>query len=301
MPIALSEDQITSIGGGVHRPREHDRDPGGVRGSGGRDLAAVLARAGRSAPARPAPAGGGRRRRRRAGGARDHARGDGLRAAARAAAADRAHQPARQPARGERSCGTACCPAFVAGGTGACATEASGLTATRSSRWLGGQRRPRSPVLGAASAETSSWARRARTARRSGSLSTGSSARRSRSTRLQSVDLTRDLGRLSLSGLLDPGGQLLDLDSGRLRADAAALFSAEAAGLARWCQETGAGVRQGARAVRPDRSARFQAIKHKCARLFVRARDDRRRRLGRRRGATARTPTSSRWRRPARR
>ncbi len=53
------------------------------------------------------------------------------------------------------------------------------------------------------------------------------------------MDLTRDLGRVTLSGLPVRTEQVLDLDSARLRATAAALFSAEAAGVARWCQTSG--------------------------------------------------------------
>ena len=89
-------------------------------------------------------------------------------------------------------------------------------------------------------------------------------------TKLQSVDLTRDMGRLTLSGLLIPVGQLLDVDSARLRATAAALFSAEAAGVARWCQTNGLAYTK-VREQFGRTIASFQAIKHKCARLFVRS------------------------------
>ena len=89
-------------------------------------------------------------------------------------------------------------------------------------------------------------------------------------TGLHGVDLTRDIGRVTLSGLPVPAGQLLDLDSARLRASAAALFSAEAAGVARWCQTNGLAYTK-VREQFGRTIACFQAIKHKCARLFVRS------------------------------
>ena len=162
-------------------------------------------------------------------------------------------------------------PAFVAGGTGACATEASGLTATRTSGgWeVSGTT---APILGAVSAETYILGAQ----RGDGSGETiwfvvaGEQRAAVTVTRLQSVDLTRDLGRLTLSRLQVPVGQLLELHSGRLRATAAALFGAEAAGVARWCQTNGLAYTK-VREQFGRTIASFQAIKHKCARLFVRS------------------------------
>jgi alkylation response protein AidB-like acyl-CoA dehydrogenase len=162
-------------------------------------------------------------------------------------------------------------PAFVAGGTGACATDASGLTATRSSGgWVVSGTTV--PVLGAVSAET--YILGAQSADGAGETIWFVVERAQRAaltvTKLQSVDLTRDLGRVTLSGLHVPADELLDLDSARLRSTAAALFSAESAGVARWCQTSGlAYTKVREQFGRPI--ANFQAIKHKCARLFVRS------------------------------
>jgi len=161
-------------------------------------------------------------------------------------------------------------PAFVAGGTGACATEAGGLTATRSA---GGWEVSGTtvPILGAVSAETYILgAQRADGGETIWFVVAGEQRAALTVTTLQSVDLTRDLGRLTLDGLPVPAGQLLDLDSARLRATAAALFSAEAAGVARWCQTNGLAYTK-VREQFGRTIASFQAIKHKCARLFVRS------------------------------
>ncbi len=162
-------------------------------------------------------------------------------------------------------------PAFVAGATGACATDAGGLTATRSGDgWdVSGTT---VPVLGAVSAQT--YILGAQSADGGGEtvwfVVAGAQPAALTVTRLHSVDLTRDIGRVTLSGLHVQSGQLLDLDSARLRSTAAALFSAESAGVARWCQTNGlAYTKVREQFGRPI--AAFQAIKHKCARLFVRS------------------------------
>ena len=84
------------------------------------------------------------------------------------------------------------------------------------------------------------------------------------------VDLTRDVARVRLSDIHVTDEQLLDVDTGRVRDLAAALFAAEAAGVARWCQHSGleyAKVReQFGRTI-----GSFQAVKHKCAQIFARS------------------------------
>jgi alkylation response protein AidB-like acyl-CoA dehydrogenase len=83
------------------------------------------------------------------------------------------------------------------------------------------------------------------------------------------VDLTRDVAAIGLRDLVIPPGQLLAVEADRVRDLAAALFAAEAAGVARWCQQTGLGYAT----VREQFGVpigSFQAIKHKCARLFAR-------------------------------
>jgi alkylation response protein AidB-like acyl-CoA dehydrogenase len=160
-------------------------------------------------------------------------------------------------------------PAFVAGGTGACATDASGITATRApGGWeVSGTT---APVLGAVSAETYILGAQSADGETIWFAVEGERKPAFTVTRLQSVDLTRDLGRVTLSGLRVPAGHVLDLDSARLRSTAAALFSAEAAGVARWCQVNGLAYTK-VREQFGRTIASFQAIKHKCARLFVRS------------------------------
>ena len=105
--------------------------------------------------------------------------------------------------------------------------------------------------------------------RRSGSSSTASCAAASRSSPPNPVDLTRDVARVSLRDLPVARGQVLAVDEDRVRDLAAALFAAEAAGVARWCQQTGLAYAK----VREQFGVpigSFQAIKHKCARLFAR-------------------------------
>jgi alkylation response protein AidB-like acyl-CoA dehydrogenase len=82
------------------------------------------------------------------------------------------------------------------------------------------------------------------------------------------VDGTRTLGRVECAaGQVVPASRI-NVTQGQVKAAAAALFAAEAVGIARWCQETGAAyakIRE--QFGRPI--AAFQAIKHKCARIFV--------------------------------
>jgi alkylation response protein AidB-like acyl-CoA dehydrogenase len=82
------------------------------------------------------------------------------------------------------------------------------------------------------------------------------------------VDLTRGLGRITLREHHVPSGRVVALDTARVRNLAAVLFAAEAVGLVRWCLETGLEyVKTREQFGRPVGS--FQAVKHKCARMFV--------------------------------
>ena len=84
------------------------------------------------------------------------------------------------------------------------------------------------------------------------------------------VDLTRDVATVRLDALLVPGSRLIPASTEQVRAVAATLFAAEAAGVARWCQESGLAYAK----MREQFGAAigsFQAVKHKCARLFARS------------------------------
>ncbi|CUU59384.1 Acyl-CoA dehydrogenase [Parafrankia irregularis] len=82
------------------------------------------------------------------------------------------------------------------------------------------------------------------------------------------VDHTRAVGTVTLTDVTVGPEQVLHVHAAQIRAVAAVLFAAEAVGLARWCVTTGidyAKIRE--QFGRPIGS--FQAIKHKCARLFI--------------------------------
>ncbi|RAY12408.1 acyl-CoA dehydrogenase [Actinomadura craniellae] len=82
------------------------------------------------------------------------------------------------------------------------------------------------------------------------------------------VDPTRGLGRITLRELPVSRDRLVAVDGDRVRNVAAVLFAAEAVGLVRWCLETGLDyVKTREQFGRPVGS--FQAVKHKCARMFV--------------------------------
>ncbi|MDH6281640.1 acyl-CoA dehydrogenase [Prescottella agglutinans] len=85
----------------------------------------------------------------------------------------------------------------------------------------------------------------------------------------EGVDLTRDIGRIHLSEARIPADHILGALPAEVGALAAVLQCAEAVGIARWAQETSlayAKIRE--QFGRPIGS--FQAIKHKCAQLFIR-------------------------------
>ena len=164
---------------------------------------------------------------------------------------------------------------FSAGATGACATTAAGLTARRAP----GDRRTGAgwlvsgttvPVLGALSAQVAVLGAAAPDGPGGGiwfTLAEGQLEALARDPR-QGVDLTRDLGVLVLNELVVGDDQVLDGGEEAVRAIAAVLFGAEAVGLARWCQETGLAYAK-VREQFGQTIGSFQAIKHKCARLFV--------------------------------
>ncbi|MGW1029048.1 acyl-CoA dehydrogenase family protein [Streptomyces sp. NPDC002577] len=86
---------------------------------------------------------------------------------------------------------------------------------------------------------------------------------------LPAVDLTRDIARFTADDLVVPAADTVPVDPSTVRSMAAALCAAEAVGLARWCVETGLEyVKVREQFGRPVGS--YQAIKHKCARLFIR-------------------------------
>ena len=156
-------------------------------------------------------------------------------------------------------------PRFVAGAPAGCATSPAGLTARRvDGGWaVSGTSAPVSGalsgellLLGAEGPDGPVWF--LVPDKESGALKVE---------RAEGVDLTRDLGRVTLAGFTVPDEEVLRIDGERVRCLLAVLSAAEAAGLARWCQEAGlayAKVReQFGRSI-----GSFQAIKHKCARLF---------------------------------
>ncbi|GHE45607.1 acyl-CoA dehydrogenase [Streptosporangium violaceochromogenes] len=157
-------------------------------------------------------------------------------------------------------------PRFVTGATGACATTAEGLTAVPDGDgWrVSGTSAPilgavsgQFLILGAQAAERTVWFVVERSDSESIKVEQG-----------VSVDPTRDIGRVTVSGLAVPPENLLSASSDDIRTLAAVLFAAEAAGIARYLQESGlayAKIReQFGRTI-----GSFQSVKHKCARLYM--------------------------------
>lgn len=82
------------------------------------------------------------------------------------------------------------------------------------------------------------------------------------------VDHTRAVGVVTLTDVVIRPAQVVGVGTDQVRAAAAVLFAAEAVGLARWCLDTGvAYVKVREQFGHPVGS--FQAIKHKCARMFI--------------------------------
>lgn len=156
-------------------------------------------------------------------------------------------------------------PRFVAGATGACATTAEGLTAvpdgagwrvSGTSAPLLGAVSSQFLVLGAEAGERTVWFVIERR---------GCSLKVEQGT---GVDLTRDIGRVTVAGLAVRPENVLTAGTDDIRTITAVLFAAEAAGIARYLQESGleyAKIReQFGRTI-----GSFQSVKHKCARLYM--------------------------------
>jgi len=161
-------------------------------------------------------------------------------------------------------------PDLVSGATAASAVSAAGLRADRdgdAGGWRVSGQTP--PVLGAASAQILLLGAATDDSETVWFVLDGELRGSIEIIAADPVDLTRDVARVRLDDVAVPPERVLAVDEDRVRDLAAALFAAEAAGVARWCQQTGLGYAK----VREQFGAAigsFQAIKHKCARLFAR-------------------------------
>jgi hypothetical protein len=144
---------------------------------------------------------------------------------------------------------------FAAGATGTCATTAEGLTAERATAdagWL--VTGTTVPVIGALTAQAAVLGAHVHDASHGGGVSStrtiwftvaGDQLERLERDRLCGVDLTRDIGAFRLGSVAVSDDHVLGGDEDGVRSIAALLFAAEAAGLARWCQETGLAYAKG--------------------------------------------------------
>jgi alkylation response protein AidB-like acyl-CoA dehydrogenase len=158
-------------------------------------------------------------------------------------------------------------PAFVNGAPAGCVTTPDGLTAvgTADGWQVSGTSAPGPGVvsgefllLGAQGPDGAIWFVTPSGPDRAGTLKTE---------KAEGVDLTRDIGSVTLAGHHVPTGHVLAVETHELRSLMAVLFAAEAVGVARWCQQAGLEyVKVREQFDRPVGS--FQAIKHKCARIF---------------------------------
>lgn len=86
---------------------------------------------------------------------------------------------------------------------------------------------------------------------------------------LEGTDLTRDVGRLNLDGVrVDAGGRVAGLDATAARTAAVGLLAADAAGVIRWCLNASVDYAK-IREQFGQPIGKFQAVKHKAARLFI--------------------------------
>jgi alkylation response protein AidB-like acyl-CoA dehydrogenase len=157
---------------------------------------------------------------------------------------------------------------FASGATGACVTVPGGVTAVAEANGGWTLTGTTEPVLGAVSAQVRVVAATTPDGRDLWFALEPGERESLAIERLDSVDLTRDIGTLTLTGHTVPRDSALDVTTDDIRTLAAILASAEAVGAARWSQRNGlayAKVRE--QFGRPIGAN--QAIKHKAARLFI--------------------------------
>jgi alkylation response protein AidB-like acyl-CoA dehydrogenase len=156
---------------------------------------------------------------------------------------------------------------FAEGATGTCTTTAAGLAAERTDGgWVVSG--TTAPAIGALSAQVAVLGAEAGSGRTIWFTVAGDQLEEVGRDRLGGVDVTRDIGVFRLDAVAIGDDQVLTGDEDAVRSIAAALFAAEAVGLARWCQETGLAYAK-VREQFGQTIGSFQAVKHKCARLLV--------------------------------